>query len=176
MSGASISSVVFLKGDEMKRSGMTLLEILIVLSILAVLIAIIAPRILGSQKKADIKAANLQISNISEALKLYAADNRSFPSTEEGLAALLEKPSDEKRAKAWDGPYFDGEELPADPWGNEFHYEYPPKNNTRDFPDIWSNGPDGEENTDDDLTNWKSKSGSGDSESKDSSSNKDSDK
>jgi general secretion pathway protein G len=142
----------------MKRSGISLLEILIVLSIMAVLIAIIAPRLLGSQKKADIKAANLQIDGIEEALKLYAADNRVFPNTEEGLRALLEKPADEKRSRAWDGPYFDGEDLPADPWGNEFFYEYPPTRNKRDFPDIWSTGPDGEENTDDDIGNFKKES------------------
>ena len=143
----------------MKRSGMSLLEILIVLSIMAVLIAIIAPRILGSQKKADIKATRLQISNIEEAVKLYAADNRTFPQSEEGLAALFDKPADEKRAKNWDGPYFDGEESPVDPWGNEFKYEYPPTHGTRDFPDIWSFGPDGEENTDDDIVNWSSSGG-----------------
>ncbi len=160
----------FLEGDAMKRSGMTLLEILIVLSILAVLIAIIAPRILGSQKKADIKSTNLQISNIEEALKLYAADNRSFPNTEEGLFALLERPSDEKRSKNWDGPYFDGEEVPVDPWGNEFSYEYPPTNGKRDFPNIWSFGPDGEESSEDDIINWKSSGdkSEGDRESEDS--------
>lgn len=145
----------------MKRSGMSLLEILIVLSILAVLIAIIAPRILGSQKKADIKATRLQISNIEEALKLYAADNRTFPNTEEGLLAMMEKPSDEKRAKNWDGPYFDGEGAPVDPWGNEFSYEYPPTQGKRDFPDIWSSGPDGEQNNEDDITNWTSSDGQG---------------
>ena len=148
----------------MKRSGMTLLEILIVLSIMAVLIAIIAPRILGSQKKADIKATRLQLSNIEEALKLYAADNRTFPNTEEGLVSLLQAPSDEKRSKNWDGPYFDGEDIPVDPWGNEFKYEYPSTHGSRDFPDIWSFGPDGEENTDDDIFNWKS-DGSSDSNS-----------
>lgn len=148
----------------MKRAGMSLLEILIVLSILAVLIAIIAPRILGSQKKADIKATIIQIDGIEEALKLYSADNRTFPQTEEGLAALLEKPSDEKRAKNWDGPYLDGEELPVDPWGNEFKYEYPPSQGKLDFPNIWSLGPDSEENTEDDIVNWKS-TDSGDSDS-----------
>jgi len=148
----------------MKRSGMSLLEILIVLSIMAVLIAIIAPRILGSQKKADIKATKLQISNIEEALKLYAADNRTFPNTEEGIIALFEAPSDEKRAKNWDGPYFDGDGAPVDPWGNEFKYEYPSTHGSRDFPDIWSFGPDGEDNTDDDIANFSgesSESGSG---------------
>lgn len=145
----------------MKRSGMTLLEILIVLSILAVLIAIIAPRILGSQKIADVKATKLQVSNIEQALKLYAADCRTFPQTEEGLAALMSKPADEKRAKNWDGPYFDGETSPVDPWDNEFKYEYPPSHGKRDFPDIWSLGPDGEENTEDDIVNW-SATGDGD--------------
>lgn len=139
----------------MKRLGMTLLEILIVLSILAVLIAIIAPRILGSQKKADIKSARIQISNLEQALNNYAVENRTFPQTEEGLAVLLSKPADEKRAKNWDGPYLDGEGLPTDPWGNEFKYEYPQTHGTRDFPDIWSFGPDGEENSEDDIVNWK---------------------
>lgn len=148
----------------MKRTGMSLLEILIVLSIMAVLIAIIAPRILGSQKKADIKATKLQLDGIEQALKMYAADNRTFPQTEEGLDALLEAPSDEKRSKNWAGPYFDGEELPRDPWANEFHYEYPPSHGKRDFPDVWSSGPDGEENTPDDIINWKADS-SGDSSS-----------
>jgi general secretion pathway protein G len=142
----------------MKRSGMSLLEILIVLSIMAVLIAIIAPRILGSQKKADIKATKLQISNIEEALKLYAADNRTFPNTEEGIAALFEAPADEKRAKNWEGPYFDGDGVPVDPWGNEFKFEYPSTHGSRDFPDIWSFGPDGEDNTEDDIANFSSDS------------------
>lgn len=137
-----------------KRSGMSLLEILIVLSILAILIAIVAPRILGSQQKADIKATQLQIAQIEEALKLYAADNRTFPNTEEGLMALLLPPDDERRARNWDGPYFDGDDVPFDPWGNEFQYEYPPSRNRRDIPDIWSWGPDGLENTDDDIGNF----------------------
>lgn len=149
----------------MKRAGMSLLEILIVLSILAVLIAIVAPRILGSQKKADIKSAKLQIANIEEALKLYAADNRTFPTTEEGLKALISKPDDEKRTRSWDGPYFDGEDVPVDPWGNEFRYEYPPTKNQRDFPDLWSLGPDGMENTDDDIGNF-STTKDGESETK----------
>lgn len=136
------------------RSGMSLLEILIVLSILAVLIAIVAPRILGSQQKADIKSTRLQIANIEEALKLYAADNRSFPNTEEGMLALLVRPDDERRSRNWDGPYFDGDAVPVDPWGNEFQYEYPPTRNRRDIPDIWSWGPDGLENTDDDIGNF----------------------
>ncbi len=151
---------------------MSLLEILIVLSIMAVLIAIIAPRILGSQKKADIKATKLQISNIEEALKLYAADNRTFPNTEEGLIALFEAPADEKRSKNWDGPYFDGDGAPVDPWGNEFKYEYPSTHGSRDFPDIWSFGPDGEDNTEDDIANFSNSDSESGSSSDSGSTNK----
>jgi general secretion pathway protein G len=138
----------------MKRSGMTLLEILIVLSILAVLIAIIAPRILNSQKKADVNTAKVQLAGIESALKNFAVDNRTFPQTEEGLKALLEKPADEKRFKNWDGPYFEKNALPVDPWGNEFKYEYPSTHGLPDSPDVWSLGPDGEDKTEDDIVNW----------------------
>jgi general secretion pathway protein G len=139
----------------MKRSGMSLLEILIVLSIMAVLIALVAPRILGSQKKSEIKAANMGIFGIKKGLDSYYVDNRTFPSTEEGLAALYEAPSDEKRAKKWDGPYMEGSlEKMVDPWGNEYKYEYPSTHGSEDFPDIWSVGPDGEDNTDDDVANF----------------------
>ena len=82
----------------------------------------------------------------------------------------LSKPADEKRAQNWDGPYFDGENSPVDPWGNEFKYEYPPSHGKRDFPDISSIGPDGEENTEDDIVNW-SATGDGASSPDNSSSN-----
>ena len=59
------------------------------------------------------------------------------------------------RAKNWDGPYLNAEDVPADPWGNAYRYEYPPKHGGRDFPNIWSPGKDGQDNTDDDIVNWK---------------------
>ena len=157
----------------MKRSGMTLLEILIVLSIMAVLIAIIAPRIIGAQKKGYIKTTQVQIAAIKDALEQFYVDNSNFPQTEEGIAALFEKPTDEKRYKQWDGPYFDSEKLPVDPWGNEYKYEYPPTHGKRDFPNISSFGPDKEENTDDDVVNWEAsqdRTNSSDSDSSTSSS------
>ncbi len=84
---------------------------------------------------------------------------RTFPSTEDGLQALIEAPSDERAARKWDGPYLDDDVLPVDPWDNPFEYEYPPTHNNRDFPDIWSLGPDGEADTDDDIVNWRQDSG-----------------
>jgi len=134
---------------------------MIVLVILVLLFAMVGPRLLGSQKKADIKAAKTQIGNLESALELYAVDMRTFPSSEDGLLALIEPPSDERAAAKWDGPYLDDNVLPRDPWDNDYQYEYPPTNNTRDFPDLWSFGPDGEDGTDDDIGNWTAGAGAG---------------
>jgi general secretion pathway protein G len=134
---------------------------MIVLVILVLLFAMVGPRLLGSQKKADIKAARVQIENLEQALELYAVDMRTFPTTEDGLKGLLEAPSDEVKARKWDGPYLDDDVLPIDPWDNPFEYEYPSENQQRDFPAIWSRGPDGELDTDDDIVNWRQASEDG---------------
>ena len=136
------------------RAGMTLLELMIVLVILVMLIAIAGPRLLGTQKKADARMAKVQIGNFESALKDYYAEMRSYPSTEDGLKALLRRPDDENKAKRWGGPYLDVEVLPADPWGNAYGYEYPPSKGRSDKPNIFSAGPDGEAETDDDIVNW----------------------
>ena len=81
-----------------RRTGLTLLELMIVLVILVMLIALVGPRLLGSQRKADVKGTKTQIGNLESALKLYAVDMRSFPSTEEGLVALITPPDDERKA------------------------------------------------------------------------------
>ena len=106
------------------RRGLTLLELMIVLIILVGLIAIVGPRLLGTQKKADIRTAQAQIGNLASALKMYAVDMKSFPLTEEGLQALVAAPEDEALAKNWDGPYTEGGKLPKDPWGSDFQYEF----------------------------------------------------
>jgi general secretion pathway protein G len=144
------------------RAGLTLLELMIVLVILVGLIALVGPRLLGSQAKADIKATKTQIGNLESALKLYAVDMRTFPGTEDGLQVLLKPPADEKKARKWDGPYLDDEIIPGDSWDSDFVYEYPPTKGTRDFPNIFSSGPDGEPNTDDDITNWRESTEEGD--------------
>ncbi len=117
----------------------------------------------SSQNKADIRMAKIEIGALRAALESYAADVKSFPTTEQGLAALVEKPADSDDTKTWEGPYLSGE-LPKDPWGHEFQYQYPPTRSQSDKPDIWSMGPDGEDNTDDDI--WLDK-GSEDGTSRD---------
>lgn len=154
------------------RSGFTLTELLIVMAILVLLVSLIGPRLLGSKQKADINAVKTQIGMFQSALERYAVDMNKFPSTEEGLAALVSSPgsdgsgssseessdSDSESAGSssgnWDGPYIKTEKLPLDPWGKPFAYEYPPTHNKINVPDIWSYGPDGQENTDDDIVSW----------------------
>ncbi len=137
------------------RHGFTLIELMIVLIILVMLFAIAGPRLLGTQDKADIKGTMTQMGNLESALKMYAVDMRSFPNTEDGLAALIRPPADEAKARKWEGPYLDDEVIPADAWGQAFVYEYPPVNGQRDFPNISSLGKDGEADTEDDIVNWR---------------------
>jgi len=167
-----------------RRSGFTLTELLIVMAILVLLVSLIGPRLLGSKQKADINAVKTQIGMFQSALERYAVDMNKFPSTEEGLAALVSKPSEdgsessssdsestdtasvdggssESGGTTWDGPYLKTETLPSDPWGKQFSYEYPPTHNKINLPDIWSYGPDGQENTEDDIVSWTGKGGEG---------------
>lgn len=151
-----------------RRAGLTLLELMIVLIILVMLFAIAGPRLLGSQKKADIRIAKAQIGNFESALKMYYADMKAYPGTDDGLDALIKAPADENKARSWDSEgYLDDEVIPADPWGNPYIYEYlGATDGARDFPRIRSSGPDGQPNTDDDIINWReSDSGSGSSAS-----------
>lgn len=141
-----------------RRSALTLLELMIVLIILVGLMAIVGPRLLGSQQKADIRTTEAQIGNLSSALKMYVVDMKVYPTTEDGLQALLTAPEDERLARKWAGPYIDGNKLPLDPWGNEFQYEFDvlegeESSSAPDFPRIFSLGPDGQGGTDDDIAN-----------------------
>lgn len=135
-----------------QRTGLTLLELMIVLIILVGIIALVGPRLLGSQKKADIKTAQAQIGNLTSALKMFAVDMKTYPSTEEGLELLMRAPEDERLASVWDGPYLEGKSLPLDPWGSEFQYEYSAEDGA-DFPRIVSPGPDKQVGTSDDIAN-----------------------
>jgi general secretion pathway protein G len=135
------------------RGGFTLVEMLVVLAILVLLVSMVVPRIIGSQKKADINAAKTQIGMYRAALERYALDCKKYPSTEDGLGALVSKPAELSETATWDGPYVSGE-IGRDPWGHEYQYKYPPEKGSGDNPDIWSFGPDGEDNTEDDICSW----------------------
>ena len=110
------------------RAGFTLIEMLVVLAILVLLMSMVGPRILGSRKKADISAAKSQIGMLHASLETYAVDMKEFPTTDQGLKALVAAPSakgNDKDSK-WDGPYISKAPIPKDPWGHEYQYEFPP--------------------------------------------------
>ena len=138
------------------RGGFTLVEVLIVLAILVMMAAMVMPRFLGARKAADVQAARTQIGMLQKALEVYATNVRNYPSTEQGLMALLVKPADLDDTVVWNGPYLNSDSVPRDPWGMDFHYEYPSQHSAADKPDIWSNGPNKVDDggLGDDIVSW----------------------
>ncbi len=132
-----------------RQAGFTLVELLLVLVILATLAAIVIPKFSGRTEQAKVTAAQTQISTLGTALDSYEVDVGSYPSSSEGLNALMVKPGN---VTGWRGPYMK-QEIPPDPWGNEYIYEYPGKHNDGRY-DLMSMGPDGRAGNDDDITNW----------------------
>ncbi len=131
------------------RRGFTLMELLLVLVILGVLAALVIPKFTGRSEQAREVAARADISNIKGAIDRFEIDNGRFPTTEEGLRALLVQPAN---VTGWRAPYLDGG-MPRDPWGNEYQYRYPGRYNPQGY-DVWSFGPDGRE-SEDDIGNWE---------------------
>lgn len=104
-----------------RTRGFTLIELLVVLAILTLLAGLVGPRVLGQLGGAKSKTAHVQIADLDKSLELFKLDVGRYPSTQEGLAALVSKPSN---ANGWNGPYLKGG-LPNDPWGNSYHYANP---------------------------------------------------
>lgn len=133
------------------RAGFTLLEVLIVIALLAAVAALLITnldQILGGGKKEVAEVFVTQ--TLENPLMTYKIHMDQFPSTEQGLVALMKKPSDD--AENWQGPYI--KKLPDDPWGNPYQYAYPGTHNENSY-DLWSWGPDGKE-SEDDIGNWES--------------------
>ncbi len=133
-----------------RQSGFTLIEIMVVVIIIGVLTALIAPNIIGQSDKARVTAAKADIHTISMQLDLYKLDNFFYPSTDQGLQALVSKPGGSPEPKNWkqDG-YLP--KLPMDPWQNPYIYVSP---GTHGAFDLSSPGPDGRPGSEDDVTNW----------------------
>jgi len=136
-----------------RRKGVTLIEMLVVLTIIAVFAAVVAPRVLGYGDRARVTAARQQIGNFMTALGAYKLDTGLYPTNEQGLQVLRVKP---QNVNQWQGPYLP-QDIPADPWGRPYQYRYPGQNG--DEPEIISLGADGQpggEGINADIVSWKS--------------------
>jgi len=118
--------------------GFTLVEMLVVISIIALIMALVAPRVLNFLADSKVKAAKIQIQSLGSALDLYALDTGHYPSSSEGLDALMHRPSGEE---SWSGPYLKGNVVPNDPWGRPYIYRSPGDHGAYD---IVSRGPNGQ--------------------------------
>jgi len=133
------------------QSGFTLIELMLVLVILATLAAIVTPRLTGQSKRAKVIAAQAQIADMGTALDAFEIGVGRYPTTVEGLQALLQQPTSE--AQDWQGPYLNKNVVPLDPWGNEYQYRCPGQYNPDGY-DLYCYGPDGKQGGDDDISNW----------------------
>ena len=138
------------------QRGFSLIELMVVIVIMSALVALVAPRFFGQKEEAFRAQAKVQIRNLEQALGLYYLDSGDYPSTEQGLQALVEKPTIGKVPRKWrEGGYLERKVVPKDPWGGEYVYLSPGVQN-KDF-DIMSYGADGQEGgegRDADIQSW----------------------
>lgn len=138
--------------ERMNRKGITLIELMVVMVILGLLAALVAPKMFGKVGKAKQKAAFAQIELFGTALDTYRLDVGSYPSSSEGLEALLSTPSG---IEAWDGPYLKKSEIPLDPWGNSYHYESPGAHGDYDLYSYGKDNAQGGDGENKDIVSWK---------------------
>lgn len=130
--------------------GFTLVEILLVVTIIGILAALVIPKIAGRSEDARIKAAYSDVhGGIKSTIGMYEVDTGTYPKT---LQDLIQQPSD---VRNWKGPYLDPPSLPIDPWGHPYVYTYPGRHNSSGY-DLYSLGPSGQDGAPDNIGNWQS--------------------
>jgi general secretion pathway protein G len=133
------------------QAGFTLIELLVVLVILVLLASLVAPRVIGYLGSSRTKAAKVQIQSLSTALELYKVDTGHYPSTSEGLRALIEAPPG---AASWSGPYLSKRDVPSDPWGRPYAYRSPGEHGAFDIVSLGADNQPGGTGENEDITNW----------------------
>ncbi len=139
------------KQKRIRRRAFTLLEVLMVIVILGVLAALIVPNLFGTGQRARVDATQIKIKGLDSTIETFRMHCGRYPSTDEGLAALLVQPDDEDLEGKWAGPYL--KEAPKDAWGRDLIYEAPGTYNEQSY-DLSSMGANGQAGDDDDITNW----------------------
>ncbi|MFP4017442.1 MAG: type II secretion system major pseudopilin GspG [Halanaerobiales bacterium] len=145
-----------LKDKHKREEAFTRIEILIAIVIVAAFLVVVGPELFSRISQSNQTAAGNQIDVFKVALNNYRLDNGRYPTTQQGLEALIEEPTAPPLPKDWNGPYLEKKEIPEDPWGNEYQYQVPGRHNTHKY-DLWSYGKDGVEGGTDenaDVTNW----------------------
>jgi len=131
--------------------GFTLVEMLVVITIIALIMALVGPRVLNYLTDAKIKTAKIQIASFENALDLYYLDANRYPTTSEGLRALIERPGG---TATWSGPYLKSDAVPNDPWGRLYVYRSPGEHGPYDIMSYGADGQEGGTGADADVTSW----------------------
>jgi len=131
--------------------GFTLVEILVVITIIGLIMALVGPRVINYLGEAKVKAAKIQIQSFSGALDLYYLDAGRYPSSSEGLTALAQRPGG---SNTWNGPYLKGGVVPNDPWGHAYLYRSPGEHGAYDIVSYGSDGQEGGTGTAADIVSW----------------------
>jgi general secretion pathway protein G len=134
-----------------RHGGFTLIEVMVVVVILGILAAIIVPKVMGKPDQARMTKAKQDIRAIESALNMYKLDNYQYPSTEQGLKALVEKPTTDPKPPHWSG-YL--EHVPVDPWGHKYHYLNPGTHGTIDVYTLGADNHSGGDGVNADVGNW----------------------
>ena len=133
------------------EQGFTLIEMLVVISIIALIMGLVGPRVLNYLSESKVKAAKIQIESLTTALDLYALDTGQFPSSPEGLEALMQRPGG---VTSWNGPYLKGNVVPKDPWGRPYIYRTPGQHGAYDILSYGADGQEGGTGAAADITSW----------------------
>jgi general secretion pathway protein G len=139
------------RGRMRGEGGFTLIEILVVITIIALIMSLVGPRVLNYLGESKVKAAKIQIQSFGSALDLFNLDTGRYPSTAEGLTALVQSPG---TITAWNGPYLKGGVVPNDPWGKAYVYRSPGEHGPYDIMSYGSDGQEGGTGTAADILSW----------------------
>ncbi|MEQ1528056.1 MAG: type II secretion system major pseudopilin GspG [Methylococcales bacterium] len=134
------------------ETGFTLLELLVVLGIIAMLAGIVGPQVMKHMGESKTKAAKVQIEDLAASLDMYKLDLGKYPTSEQGLQALITSP---EGAKRWNGPYLRKAKVPLDPWQQEYRYTYPGTHGKFDLLTLGADDKEGGEGEDQDVTSWE---------------------